>query len=71
MAIEKCSVIDNICHGRERHDSNFLFMYGCFFLDCHVRLSFDKFIGVLCVLNVTPTQLYPNSWGYLVFFNFV
>ena len=53
VSIEKCSVIDNVCHGREGSESDFCYMYGCFFTDSHVRLPFKEFtMGVLCVLNV-------------------
>jgi len=62
VTIEKCLVINNVCHSWEGHESNFFFMYGCFFTYSHVCLPFDKFtMGVLHVLNVAPTQLHPNS----------
>ena len=55
VSIEKCSVIDCVCHGREGSESDFFFMYGCFFTDAHVRLPFDEFtMGVLRILNVAP-----------------
>lgn len=66
VSMEKCSIIDRVCHGREDSGSNFFFIYGAFFIDTRVRLPFDEFtIGVLHILNVAPTQLHPNSWGFL------
>jgi len=39
----------------------------CFFTNSYVHLPFDEFtMGVLRVLNVAPTQLYPNSWDYVL-----
>jgi len=62
VSIEKCSVINCICYGREGSESDFFYMYGCFFTDAHVGLSFDEFtMDVLRILNVAPTQLHPNS----------
>jgi len=41
-------------------------MYMCHFSQLHVWLPLDGFtMGVLRALNVTPTQLHPNSWAYL------
>jgi len=38
----------------------------CHFSQLRVQLPLDDFtMGVLCLLNVAPTQLHPNSWGYL------
>jgi len=66
VAIKKCSVIANVCHGQEGHESDFFYMYGCLFTDSHVRLHFHEFtMGVLSVLNLVSTQLHPNSWVYL------
>lgn len=39
------------------------YTYDCLFWDLHVRVSFDDFtIGILCILNMDPMQLYPNGW---------
>jgi len=62
LSLERCSAVDNVCHGQKAHGSDFFFMYGCLFIDSHVRVPFDEFtIGVLSTLNVAPTQLHPNS----------
>jgi len=66
ISVERCSAIDNICHGREGYHSDFFFMYVCLFTDSHVRVPFDEFtVGVLYTLNVAPTQLHPSSWASL------
>ena len=63
---ERCSPVDNVCHGREGHDHDFFYIYPCMFTDSIVRLPFDEFtMGVLRALNVAPTQLHPNSWASL------
>jgi len=59
---ERCTPIDNVCHGREGHDHDFFYIYPCLFTDSHICLPFDEFtMGVLRTLNVAPTQLHPNS----------
>jgi len=66
VSMEKCSTSDRVCYGREEGESDFFFMYSAFFTDVHVRLPLDEFtMGVLRILHVAPTQLHPNSWGYL------
>lgn len=38
-------------------------MYECMFWDLYMRVPFDDFtIGVLCILNLAPSQLHPNRW---------
>ncbi|CAJ1965480.1 unnamed protein product, partial [Sphenostylis stenocarpa] len=38
----------------------------CLLSDIHVHLPFDEFMmGILRVLNITPTQLHPNNWAAL------
>jgi len=61
LTLECCMAIDNVCHGREGHNTDFFFMYTCFFTDSHIRVPFYKFtMSVLCTLNMTPTELHPN-----------
>jgi len=63
---ERCTPVDNVCHGREGHGHDFFYIYPCMFTDSNIRLPFDDFtMGVLRMLNVTPTQLHPNSWASL------
>lgn len=50
--VEKCLTMDNICHGREGHMSDFFYMYACLLKDCHVRVPFNEFtMGVLRILK--------------------
>jgi len=66
VSLERVSAIDRVCHGQERATEKFFYMYMCHFSQLHVRLPLDDFtMGVLCALNVAPTQLHPNSWAYL------
>jgi len=56
-----CGLTDRVCHGRETQD--FFFVYNTFFVDLHISLPFNDFtMGVLRILKVASTQLYPNSW---------
>jgi len=62
MALERVNAIDCVCHGQEEASEKFFYMYMCHFSQLYVRLPFDDFtMGVLCLLNVTPSQLHPNS----------
>jgi len=66
VSLERVSTIDRVCHGQERATEKFFYMYMCHFSQLHVRLPLDDFtMGVLRSLNVTPTQLHPNSWAYM------
>jgi len=66
VALERVSVVDCVCHGKEGATEKFFYMYMCHFSQLFVRLPFDDFImRVLHLLNVTPTQLHPNNWAYL------
>jgi len=66
VSLERVSAIDRVCHGQEGATEKFFYMYMCHFSQLHVRLPLDDFaMGVLCALNVAPTQLHPNSWTYL------
>jgi len=66
VSLERVSVVECVCHDQEGAAEKFFYMYMCHFSQLHVRLPFDDFtMGVLCLLNVAPTQLHPNSWAYL------
>jgi len=66
VSMERVSAIDRVCHGQEGATEKFFYMYMCHFSQLHVRLPLDDFtMGVLCELNVAPTQLHPNSWAYM------
>jgi len=62
MVPERVSVVECVCHGQEGAVEEFFYMYMCHFLQLHIKLVFDEFtMGVLRLLNVTPTQLHLNS----------
>jgi len=66
LSLERVSAVDCVCHEQEQAGEGFFYMYMCQFLQLHVRLPFDDFsMRVLRLLNVAPTQLHPNTWGYL------
>nr|KYP64508.1 Retrovirus-related Pol polyprotein from transposon 17.6 [Cajanus cajan] len=47
----------------------FFYMYRCFFRYLGVCLPFNEFeCRFLRFINVTPCQLHPNSWGFLLAF---
>jgi len=72
VAIERVSSVEVVCHGREGLEGDFFYIYACMFTKLHVRLPLDEFMmGVLRLLNVTPTQLHPNSWGSLQAFRLI
>jgi len=66
VSLERVSVVERVCHGQEGAADEFFYMYMCHFSQLHLRLALDDFtMGVLCQLNVAPTQLHLNSWAYL------
>ncbi|QCD79450.1 hypothetical protein DEO72_LG1g3091 [Vigna unguiculata] len=66
ISLERVSAIERLYHGQEGATEKFFYMYMCHFSQLLVRLPLDDFtMGVLCELNVAPTQLHPNSWAYL------
>ncbi|WVY92617.1 hypothetical protein V8G54_031705 [Vigna mungo] len=61
-----CREDERVFHGKENSDGDFFYFYSCLFFDMHLRLPFIEFqIDVLRTLNVAPSQLHPNSWGYI------
>ncbi|MED6216056.1 hypothetical protein PIB30_004087 [Stylosanthes scabra] len=59
----------NLGHPEERH---FIYMYKCLFSKLGVRLPFTQFEqDVLYECRVAPTQLHPNSWGFMKAFQSV
>lgn len=62
VTYERVNTIDNVCHDREGYPNEFFYVYMAFFIQLHVRLHFNEFtMGVQRILNLTPTQLHPNS----------
>ncbi|KOM37286.1 hypothetical protein LR48_Vigan03g066700 [Vigna angularis] len=61
-----CREDERICYGRENASDEFFYCYAALFYDLYVRLPFTTFqMDVLRTLNVAPSQLHPNSWGYV------
>ncbi|MED6107744.1 hypothetical protein PIB30_017010 [Stylosanthes scabra] len=59
----------NLGHPEERH---FIYMYECLFSKLGVRVPFTQFEqDVLFECRVAPTQLHPNSWGFMKAFQSV
>jgi len=63
FALRRCQEYETVCLGRGKKAKDFFYFYSCLISDIHVCFPFDEFtMEVLCVLNVAPTQLHPNSW---------
>ncbi|KOM41150.1 hypothetical protein LR48_Vigan04g134800 [Vigna angularis] len=61
-----CREDERVCYGRENAPSEFFYCYASPFYDLYLRLPFTTFqMDVLRTLNVAPSQLHPNSWGYM------
>ncbi|KOM37947.1 hypothetical protein LR48_Vigan03g132900 [Vigna angularis] len=61
-----CCENERVFHGRENATHDFFYSYASPFYDLYVRLPLTNFqMEVLRTLNVAPTQLHPNSWGYM------
>ncbi|MED6122628.1 hypothetical protein PIB30_041569 [Stylosanthes scabra] len=59
----------NLGHPKESH---FIYMYECLFSKLGVRLPFTPFEqDVLYECRVAPTQLHPNTWGFMKAFQSV
>ncbi|MED6206299.1 hypothetical protein PIB30_025360 [Stylosanthes scabra] len=53
----------NLLYPEERH---FIYMYECLFSKLGVRVPFTQFEqDVLYECRVAPSQLHPNSWGFM------
>jgi len=72
LIAEICGYTDRVCHGRENAPVDFFYVYTTLFTDLRVTLPFDDFtMDVLLILNLSPTQLHPNSWACLQAFRMV
>jgi len=71
VSLHKCKTSDVVCLGREDLPEDLFYFYLCLITNVHVWFPLDKFtMRVLCVLNITPTQLHPNSWAWTQSFGF-
>ncbi|WVY97349.1 hypothetical protein V8G54_029500 [Vigna mungo] len=60
------TINERVFHGKENPGDDFFYAYSCLFYDMYVRLPFSVFqIDVLKTLNVAPSLLHPNNWGYI------
>lgn len=64
---EPCTKDELVCWGQQRVGSpEYTYMYETLFSKLRVKLPFSPFeCHVLRSLNVAPTQLHPNSWGFV------
>ncbi|WVY94257.1 hypothetical protein V8G54_033345 [Vigna mungo] len=61
-----CRRDERVFHGEDVVRKNCFFMYMHFLYDMYVRLPLTRFqMDVLRCLNVAPSQLHPNGWGYI------
>ncbi|MED6176846.1 hypothetical protein PIB30_092200 [Stylosanthes scabra] len=59
-----CSALDRVCH--EGRGADWFFMYTCVFAEIGVRFPITEFeCAVLRQLNCAPSQIHPNSWGFI------
>ncbi|MED6163473.1 hypothetical protein PIB30_080230 [Stylosanthes scabra] len=59
-----CSSVDRVCH--EGKGADWFFMYTCVLAEIGIQFSFTKFeCAVLRQLNCAPSQIHPNSWGFI------
>lgn len=56
-----CKMNERACHGWKGYDTDFFYMYSIVF----------RYLGVLCALNLAPTQLHPNEWAYMQTFTVI
>jgi len=64
-----CSKEERVCWQHKHKDENepeFIYMYKFLFEKLSISLPFSKFqCDFLATLNVAPTQLHPQTWGYM------
>lgn len=67
VVVEPCVAGESICYRPPPGDEDrFTFVYETMFTKLGVKLPFSDFeCGMLRALNIAPSQLHPNSWGFL------
>nr|KYP31421.1 hypothetical protein KK1_048277 [Cajanus cajan] len=65
IRLEPCPAGDCVFMGESTGPPHF-YVYQCFFRDLGIRLPFTQFeCDFLNYINAAPSQLHPNSWGFL------
>ncbi|MED6214080.1 hypothetical protein PIB30_099552 [Stylosanthes scabra] len=58
------SSVERVCH--EGKGADWFYMYTCVFAEIGIRFPFTEFeCAVLRQLNCAPSQIHPNSWGFI------
>lgn len=67
MVAKPCTKGEWVCaRPAEGSNERFTMVYETFFSGLGVRLPFTDFErNVLRTLNIAPSQLYPNDWGFM------
>ncbi|KOM45228.1 hypothetical protein LR48_Vigan06g053400 [Vigna angularis] len=66
VRLVSCREDERVFHGRENSSRDFFYCYASPFYDLYLRVPFTTFqMDVLKTLNVAPSQLHPNRWGYM------
>jgi len=62
-----CSKEERVCwQHKDENEPEFIYMYKSLFNKLSISLPFSKFqCDVLGAINVAPTQLHPNTWGFI------
>jgi len=54
IALERVTIVECVCHGREGVAEEFFYMYMCHFSQLHIRLPFDEFTMEVLRLLTLP-----------------
>ncbi|CAL5184260.1 unnamed protein product [Lathyrus oleraceus] len=67
LACLPCFEEERVCwQHTDKNEPHFIYMYEFLFEKLLISLPFSKFqCDVLATLNVAPSQLHPNTWGFI------
>lgn len=72
LHVEPCGPEDQVFLAASPHQPTFTYLYALIFEELGVTLPFSSFeCAMLKRLNVAPSQLHPNSWGFLRCFQII
>lgn len=73
VVLEPCMVGERVCITRPKRVSNeYFYFYSGVIKDFKVRIPFTNFeFGLLKTLNIAPSQLHLNGWGFIKVFELV